>query len=1120
MNSEKHSRTKRLIACFMAVMMLLTAVPLSAFAANKCDHIYEAQGLVKVALVGKKYVVSDETYKCVKCNNETTERLYRSDEFNTAVDSAKAALADPCYKTTGKEYFALKSAVAALTGLADDGTHYSKFILAKIDNVNDALKSLNSASKESKLNTFTVKFVAKDSNGKVVEDSQKVFYAESANAPASTFAENYSDNEKHYTFKKWDASFDSVRSNLVINAVYDEKAHNFEVTENKVEPTCTTTGKSEVKTCKDCKKSVGGEEIAALGHSWGPVSNDYFPEKTAKTCTRCKVVYTEHVKYDAHQPINHEVKRPTCTEPGYKAYKTCKTCSWTNYEAVPPTGHTIVVDKAVAPTCTAAGKTEGQHCSVCKAVIVAQKAVPALGHDPQEVKSDDYKKTSATCTTPDIYYKSCSRCAVAIKSETFTGKALGHNFIKKNIGIAPIANRATCTEPAAYYYICSVCGSKSEKTYTVGTALGHDFTDYIEDAGKGTETRRCERDGCTEKETLCVLKDGKRNHKIKLAEKVDSTCTTDGHTAYEYCEKCGYKNGYEVIPAAHKPGKTEKAVKKLATCTAAGEEEESVYCMVKGCEKLINTKTNTVAALGHDYSEWKANEDGKTHTRICNREDCGSVITEAHKIIKVEAKDVTCLTDGVEAGEKCEVCSYNTSKVIPAKGSHTEEILPAVAATCTTPGKTEGKKCTVCGEMLVAQTDIPANGHTEEIIPEVAATCTTPGKTEGKKCSVCGEMLVAPTEIPATGHDMVTDTEEVPATCLVDGHTKGEHCSRCDYKVESQVIMSVGHHTEEIIPKVDATCTTPGTTEGKKCSVCGEMLEEYEIIPATGHSPVTTIVKASVSKDGTKTEKCENCDFVETSSIPKISTVVLTKTAVAYNGKAQAPTVVVKDAEGVALSKNIDYKVTYKNNVNPGVGSAVITFIGDDYEGSKTLTFKITPTATAKIVAKQNASAIKVAWSAVKGATGYRVQLYYGKKLVRTRTTDKRTWTFTKLNSSANYKIVVTPFVKSGNTVVYGGARTISTATKPAAPQNVKLAAGKGRIVAQWNKVSGATGYTVFYSLKKDGKYKYVNVKGNKANLKNLKSGRTYYIKVTANKKLGDKVLRSVPTKVKSATVK
>ena len=83
MNSEKHSRTKRLIACFMAVMMLLTAVPLSAFAANKCDHIYEAQGLVKVALVGKKYVVSDETYKCVKCGDAKAEKLYGVEKIAT-----------------------------------------------------------------------------------------------------------------------------------------------------------------------------------------------------------------------------------------------------------------------------------------------------------------------------------------------------------------------------------------------------------------------------------------------------------------------------------------------------------------------------------------------------------------------------------------------------------------------------------------------------------------------------------------------------------------------------------------------------------------------------------------------------------------------------------------------------------------------------------------------------------------------------------------------------------------------------------------------------------------------------------------------------------------------------
>ena len=43
--------------------------------------------------------------------------------------------------------------------------------------------------------------------------------------------------------------------------------------------------------------------------------------------------------------------------------------------------HVAAVDAAVAATCTKSGISEGSHCSVCNEVIVAQKEVPALGHD-------------------------------------------------------------------------------------------------------------------------------------------------------------------------------------------------------------------------------------------------------------------------------------------------------------------------------------------------------------------------------------------------------------------------------------------------------------------------------------------------------------------------------------------------------------------------------------------------------------------------------------------------------------------------------------------------------------------------------------------------------------------
>ena len=127
-------------------------------------------------------------------------------------------------------------------------------------------------------------------------------------------------------------------------------------------------------------------------------------------------------------------------------------------------------------------------------------------------------------------------------------------------------------------------------------------------------------------------------------------------------------------------------------------------------------------------------------------------LDSAKLTIKALKEGTFTLTVTAESGETA------SKQVIVEKGEepqphkHTEEVLAGKAATCTEAGLTEGKKCSECGEILVAQTEIPALGHKEEVVAGKDATCTEKGLTEGKKCSVCGEILVAQTEIPAKGH--------------------------------------------------------------------------------------------------------------------------------------------------------------------------------------------------------------------------------------------------------------------------------------------------------------------------------------------------------------------------------
>lgn len=92
---------------------------------------------------------------------------------------------------------------------------------------------------------------------------------------------------------------------------------------------------------------------------------------------------------------------PTCVKNGYASY-VCKICGDSYIgDYVDATGHTEQILEAKSATCTETGLTEGKKCSVCDEIIVAQEEIPATGHDYECVVTDP------TCTEDGFTVYSC-----------------------------------------------------------------------------------------------------------------------------------------------------------------------------------------------------------------------------------------------------------------------------------------------------------------------------------------------------------------------------------------------------------------------------------------------------------------------------------------------------------------------------------------------------------------------------------------------------------------------------------------------------------------------------------------------------------------------------------------
>ena len=540
----------------------------------------------------------------------------------------------------------------------------------------------------------------------------------------------------------------------------------------------STNQDSHWKTCTVC-----GGEAERLDHS-DPDCNHF--------CDTCGIKMTEH-DFTGETAITALLyKEANCLSPALY-YKSCKICmlssKGTDSEATFASGDKNPNRHAEYPgawqtdadshwrfyTCCHLEVNRGAHqggtadCLAPALCEVCQHPYGELGPHHFVDQVNEYRlKSAATCTSPAVYYQSCSTCG-AQGTETFTnGKPLGHDwgawtqnsdekthtrackrdgthtetkdcsggtasctakavctvcggeygemaahsFTAEKAETQYLKSAATCTEKAVYYKSCAVCGLSSEgtadeATFFSGNALDHDWGAWTQNSDEKTHTRACKRDG-THTETK------------------DCSGGTASCTAKAVCTVCGGEYG-EMAAHSFTAEKAEtQYLKSAATCT-----EKAVYyksCAVCGLSSEGTADEATFFfgnALDHDWGAWTSNEDG-THTRTCTVDGC-SAGTQTENCIDAD-KD-----------HKCDICDYIISECADDNKDHKcdycgKKLTDHIGGKATCKDKA---KCEVCG---AEYGELDPKNHTGlKHFPAKAATKTTEGNIEYWYCEGCGK---------------------------------------------------------------------------------------------------------------------------------------------------------------------------------------------------------------------------------------------------------------------------------------------------------------------------------------------------------------------------------------------
>ena len=461
---------------------------------------------------------------------------------------------------------------------------------------------------------------------------------------------------------------------------------------------------------------------------------------------------------------------------------------------------------------------------------------------------------------------------------------------------------------------------------------------------------------CGQSYTDNVNNKKKLNHDMQLVKTVAPTCSEEGYDLYK-CSRCDVTEKRNIVPAISGSHDWQFTKTVAPTCNEKGYDlytckkckstkKENIQPINPSNHKFIKTNTVAPTCTTGGYDVYTCERCGKTEHR-----NEVPAIAGGHTYQFTKTVAPTCTEQGYDV-YTCSKCG-NTEKrnVKPIDSSNHNYTVKVVAPTCTEKGYTK-HTCSRCGNTY-NDNYINASGHSfTNYVLDGNATCTQDG-TMTAKCDKCNETNTITAPGSKLGHDYAQTV--TPPTCVSGGYTTYV-CTRCNDTYVGNYVDAIGHSYNNVV--TPPTCTAGGYTT--HTCVRGDSTYVDSQTSPLGHSYAATVVAATTTSQGYTVYTCTRCGVNYVSDYtPVLPALTPSEDKIAKEYGVDAKT-----------AQEINY-IFITNNVSSDTASLTESRMtakppkGDgDYKGSN---FGLLRAQTTKL--KKNSVTVK--WNKVKNADGW-----------------------------------------------------------------------------------------------------------------------------------------------------